>query len=43
VRLVIEGGQTLAARPKTWVTENMLGRWKKEYLEIGAGLPGKDI
>ena len=43
VRLVIEGGQTLAGTAKDLgITENMLGRWKKEYLEDREqAFPGK--
>jgi len=43
VRLVIEGGQTLACTAKDLgITENMLGRWKKEYLEDREhAFPGK--
>jgi transposase len=34
VRLIIEGGQTLAGTAQDLgISENMLGRWKKEYLE----------
>ncbi len=34
VRLVIEGGQTVSGTAKDLgITENMLGRWKKQYLE----------
>jgi transposase len=34
VRLVIENGQTLAGTARDLgITENMLTRWKKEYLE----------
>jgi transposase len=43
VRLIIEGGQTLAGTAKDLgITENMLGRWKKEYLEDREqAFPGK--
>jgi transposase len=43
VRLVIEGGQTVAGTAKDLgITENMLGRWKKEYLEDREqAFPGK--
>ena len=34
VRLVLEGGQTLAGTAKDLgITENMLQRWRQEYLE----------
>jgi transposase len=43
VRLIIEGGQTIAGTAKDLgITENMLGRWKKEYLEDREhAFPGK--
>jgi transposase len=34
VRLIVEGGQTVAGTARDLgISENMLGRWKKEYLE----------
>jgi len=43
VRLVIEGGQTVSGTAKDLgITENMLGRWKKQYLEDREhAFPGK--
>jgi transposase len=43
VRLVIENGQTLAQTARDLgITENMLSRWKKEYLEDQEhAFPGK--
>ncbi len=43
VRLVIENGQTLAGTARDLgITENMLSRWKKEYLEDREqAFPGK--
>jgi transposase len=43
VRLVIENGQTLAGTARDLgITENMLSRWKKEYLEDQEqAFPGK--
>ena len=43
VRLVIENGQTLAGTARDLgITENMLLRWKKEYLEDREhAFPGK--
>lgn len=43
VRLVIENGQTLAGTARDLgITENMLLRWKKEYLEDQEhAFPGK--
>jgi transposase len=43
VRLVVENGQTLAGTARDLgITENMLQRWRKEYLEHEAqAFPGK--
>jgi len=43
VRLVIENGQTLAGTARDLgITENMLSRWRKEYLEDREhAFPGK--
>jgi len=43
VRLVIEGGQSVISTARDLgITENMLGRWKKEYLEDQEhAFPGK--
>ncbi len=43
VRLMIESGQTLAGTARNLgITENMLSRWKKEYLESRErAFPGK--
>ena len=43
VRLVIENGQSLAGTARDLgITENMLSRWKKEYLEDREqAFPGK--
>ena len=43
VRLVIENGKTLAGTARDLgITENMLSRWKKEYLEDREhAFPGK--
>jgi len=43
VRLVTEGGQTLSGTARDLgITENMLGRWKKEYQEDQEhAFPGK--
>jgi len=43
VRLVTDGGQTLSGTARDLgITENMLGRWKKEYLEDQEhAFPGK--
>jgi transposase len=43
VRLVTEGGQTVSGTARDLgITENMLGRWKKEYLEDQEhAFPGK--
>jgi transposase len=43
VRLVVEGGQTLAGTAKDLgISENMLQRWKKEYVEDREhAFPGK--
>ncbi|MHB8093733.1 MAG: transposase [Candidatus Aminicenantales bacterium] len=43
VRLMIENGQTLAGTARDLgITENMLSRWKKEYLESrDHAFPGK--
>ena len=43
VRLIVEGGQTLAGTARDLgISENMLGRWKKEYLEDREhAFPGK--
>ena len=43
VRLVVEEGQTLAGTARDLgITENMLSRWRKEYLaDQGQAFPGK--
>jgi transposase len=43
VRLVVEEGQTLAGTARDLgITENMLSRWRKEYLaDQGHAFPGK--
>ena len=43
VRLVVEDGQTLVGTARNLgITENMLSRWRKEYLaDRGQAFPGK--